>query len=560
MPFLVNIPLGIRVFGAFGLVLLVTLALGVFSITQLDIVSKASNTLGGEAMPSLYDSGQLLASLINFRREEANRILSVTPEDAAHRETLMTGYADQIAALRKDYEPLITIERGEIGQFDTIWPQFMSSTKDVLQKLHAGQKDAAHEVYVGENRHQFDALNILLTKVTKLNQQAGERSYGLLQQTARTARMGVVLALLAAIAIAFGLGFFTVATTARPIRRLTEAMDRLSNRELSITVPDTVRNDEVGAMARAVEVFKQGLIEAVALAADRRAEEQEKSKRAARIDGLIAEFGKQSSETLESFGLSAGQLDTTAQRMAEVAEKTARQSTTVSKAAAEMTGNIGSVAAATGEMAASIAEISGQVGHAKRIANLAEADVRRSCETVAGLTEATEKIGAVINLIQTIAAQTNLLALNATIEAARAGSFGKGFAVVAAEVKGLADQTAKATEEITQQISAVQRVSAETADAIRAIGNSIGEVNAISASIATAMAQQDASTGAISRNVAQVASGTQQMAGAMAEVTAAAGESGSAATQVLAAARDLAVKSASLQGEVGRFLSSIQTA
>jgi len=560
MKSLVNVPLGVRVFGAFGLVLFVTLALGLFSIVELAVVNRASDALGGEAMPSLHDSGQLLASVINFRREEANRILSVTPEDGSYREQRMAFYADQIAALRKDYEPLITVERDEISQFDGLWPQYLSSTQDIVRKLQAGQKDAAHEGYVGENRKQFDALNILLTKATQLNQQAGENSYDLLRQAARTARIGVIVALCIAVGVALALGYFTVATTATPIRRLTAVMGRLSSRDLSADVPDAVRRDEVGAMARAVEVFKRGLIEAERLAEAQRTEERAKSERAARIDELIAAFDARSSEALKSFGVSAGQLDETAQRMAAVAEETERQSTAVAATATQMSGNIGNVAATTGEMASGIAEISGQVVHAKDVADRAEADVRRSGETVASLAEATDKIGAVITLIQAIAAQTNLLALNATIEAARAGEVGKGFAVVAAEVKNLANETAKATEEISLQISAVQRVSGEAVDAIRAIGRSIGEVNEISAAIATAMAQQDASTGAISHNVAQVASGTQEMAGAMAEVTAAAGQSGSAAIQVLSAARDLAGQSGSLQKEVARFLAAIQAA
>ena len=218
------------------------------------------------------------------------------------------------------------------------------------------------------------------------------------------------------------------------------------------------------------------------------------------------------------------------------------------------------MAAATEEMAASIAEINGQVVRAKDIADRAAQAVGRTKRTVAGLTDATQKIGEVVTLIQTIAAQTNLLALNATIEAARAGEAGKGFAVVANEVKSLANQTARATGEISVQIAAVQAVSGETSDAIDAIGETIEAVNEISTSIAAAMDQQGASTTEISRNVAQAAAGTREIAGTLLEVADAAKESGVASGRVLGAAQGLSRQSGDLQAQVTRFLAAIRAA
>jgi len=363
-----------------------------------------------------------------------------------------------------------------------------------------------------------------------------------------------------ATAITLGAGILTVVTTASPIQRLTGAMEHLSRRELETTIPDAVRKDEIGAMARTVEVFKTGLIEAGRLAAAQAAEEEAKARRAAAIDALVAEFDASSSDALKDLGRAATRLDSTAQGMSAIAGETSRQTATASAAAAQTTSSVESVAAAAEEMASSISEISRQVMRSKQIADRASEDVQRTNSAVGSLSQASDKIGEVLTLIQAIASQTNLLALNATIEAARAGEAGKGFAVVASEVKNLASQTARATEDIAAQIAAVQRDSAETSSAIQAIGKTIVEVNEISTSIAAAMEQQGASTNEISRNAAQAAAGTREVAETMVQVTGAAEQSGEAAGEVLRAAGDLAQRSELLQSEVGRFLSAIKAA
>jgi len=557
---LVDISLRVRIFAAFGLVLLVTLGFGGFALNQLAIVDRASSDLGGSAMPSLFQSSQMLRAVVNFRREEANRLLSPTDEDAAYREKNMADWAKQAGALRAQYQLRPGVDRAAIDEFDRLWPQFLASSETVLGSLKATDKGAAQKAYTDLNRTQFDRINELLSKLVAQASEAGGRSYDELTAAAATARLGIIVALVIAAGIALLAGLVTVATTATPIRRLTAAMDRLSDHALDTIVPEADRRDEIGAMAHAVEVFKAGLVEADRLTAAQRDGEAAKALRAAAIDRLVHDFDGQALAALGHFGSAAAELDTTAQSTAAVAERTSAQTTASSASAAQATTNVETVAAATEQMAASIGEINGQVSRAKDIADRAAEAVRQTKGTVAGLTDATQKIGEVVTLIQTIAAQTNLLALNATIEAARAGEAGKGFAVVANEVKSLANQTARATGEISIQIAAVQAVSAETSVAIDAIGETIEAVNEISTSIAAAMEQQGASTREISRNVAQAAVGTREIAGTLIDVAAAARESGAASGRVLSAAQGLSRQSAALQAQVTGFLAAIQAA
>jgi methyl-accepting chemotaxis protein len=393
-----------------------------------------------------------------------------------------------------------------------------------------------------------------------LNQREGEQSYALVNAATARARLGVIIALIVATCIALTSGVVTVLSTASPIRRLTIAMAQLSGHDLQTTIPDADRRDEIGAMARAVEIFKSGLLEADRLNAAQKVEEAEKTRRVGIIDALVSDFDARSSNDLASFEAAATQLDSTARGMSTLANESTHQINVAATAVAQTTANVQSVASSAEDMATRIQNISSQVGNAKKIADRASEDVQRTSATVVGLTQATQKIGEIVTLIQAIAAQTNLLALNATIESARAGEIGKGFAVVAAEVKGLANQTARATDEIATQIAAVQKVSGETSSAIQAIGATIEELNVISTTIASAMEQQGASTFEISRNVKQAASGTQEMAVTMVQVTNAANESGAASSQVLQAALDLSDRSKSLQSQVATFLRAVRAA
>jgi len=346
----------------------------------------------------------------------------------------------------------------------------------------------------------------------------------------------------------------------QPLRMATDAMTELTAGRTDIKVQTASRIDELLAMVRAIQVFKDTLMdkrraeEAAALEADA------KMRRAQALDQLTKQFEQNVSALTQGLSSAAAEMEATAQSMADIADQTTRQSVGVSSAAQQTSANVQTVAAATEELSISIREIASQVGESSRIANDAVEEARRTDITVQALAATAEKIGTVLQLISNIASQTNLLALNATIEAARAGEAGKGFAVVASEVKELATQTSNATNEISAQIAAIQQATGESVDAIQGIGRTISQMSHISTMIAAAMEEQGAATAEISRNVQEAAQGTELVTGNIAEVRQGAGETGAASSQVLSAAQELARHSESLSREVEAFLSDVKTA
>ncbi|HEY8564596.1 MAG TPA: methyl-accepting chemotaxis protein [Beijerinckiaceae bacterium] len=365
------------------------------------------------------------------------------------------------------------------------------------------------------------------------------------------AGLAVAVALLGAIAM-FGV--------ARPLGSMAGAMDRLAHGDLTVAVTGVERRDEVGLLARSLQVFKDNALETRRLAAEQAAENEAKMRRAQVLDQLTRSFESKVSSLTQGLAAAATEMEATAQSMTATADQTNHQSMTVASAAEQTSANVQTVASATEELSISIREITSQVTHSSQIAGSAVEDARRTDQIVQTLAQTAEKIGGVIALINTIAGQTNLLALNATIEAARAGEAGRGFAVVATEVKELASQTSKATEEISAQIAEVQNATRQAVDAIQGIGRTITNISAISTSIAAAMEEQGAATQEIARNVQEAARGTEAVTGNIGEVKRGAGETGAAAAQVLGAAQELARHSNHLGQEVENFLSGVKAA
>ncbi|WP_298967925.1 cache domain-containing protein [uncultured Methylobacterium sp.] len=364
----------------------------------------------------------------------------------------------------------------------------------------------------------------------------------------------VVVALIAALATVVG------RRVTRPVTALSETMHRLAAGKIAARVPGQGRQDEIGAMARAVEVFKQALIAKQAADEAAMADAAGKARRAQALDRLMREFEARTTRLTGGMVAATGDLEETARVLTGTAEEATAQSARVVGAASETSANVNTAAAATEEMSASIREIAGQVARTAAIAERAEQTTQRSDRIVQGLAEGADRIGAVLDLISGIAAQTNLLALNATIEAARAGEAGRGFAVVASEVKQLAAQTGRATEEIAGQIGLIQGETRQAVEAIRMVGQTIAEMRLIAGSVAAATEQQSAATREIVRNVAQAAAGTQAVSDGIASVKASADATGSASARVLNAARELARSSGELGREVDALLVEVKAA
>ncbi len=370
----------------------------------------------------------------------------------------------------------------------------------------------------------------------------------------------IVFLLITSLSLSVLLIAAVIFTIVRPIKAMTSAMGQLSSGDNSTVIPGLNKQDEIGDMAQAVQVFKENAIEKEELQAREREQVQAREERAKKIEELISEFDKKSAEVLKSVSSAATQMHTSAQSLSSTAEETNKQSTVVASASEEAAANVQTVASAAEELNCSISEIGRQIDQSSAIARSAADEAETTGQTMRELAEASRRIGDVVSLITDIAEQTNLLALNATIESARAGEAGKGFAVVASEVKTLANQTAKATEEIGVQIEGIQSISVQAVQAMDKIAGTIGQMNEIADSISTGMNEQKSATEEISRNVSEASSGTTEVSSNISGVNEGAEETGKAASELLAAAGELSEQAEVLNQSVDTFLDGIRSA
>lgn len=512
---------------------------------------------------------------MNFDPKAIEQFISLTAKQDIEFDVFKDAATPEVAALA-----VAAMDTPEIHAFAKLREQLVEASESGLfDGLEAAAWFDVSSARIGQMKQLEDQV---LANVS----QAAEKAYAD-SVMALMIIVGIVLATIDGVSI---LSFFVVRGIAKPVTRLTEITEKLADGELETEIDIPESRDEVGRLVKQVKVFKENLLAVSKMQAeqadaakagfeqerkaeaDRRAAEEKAVEERQRIEEEAAAKRRQDMLDLaESFETSVGgvinavssaasQLQSSSETMSSTAGETSAQSNSAAAATEEASANVQTVAAAAEELSSSIDEISRQVSKSSSVAQSAVDRARQTNDKVQGLSVAAIKIGEVVDLINDIASQTNLLALNATIEAARAGEAGKGFAVVATEVKSLADQTAKATDEIGGQINEIQSATNEAVDAIGGISEVIAEISEISSSIASAVEEQGASTREISSNVQQAAQGTQEVTSNMAGVTKAADQTGSAATQVNAAADELSLQATNLRASVDDFLNSVRAA
>jgi methyl-accepting chemotaxis protein len=421
----------------------------------------------------------------------------------------------------------------------------------------------AGAAYPMSTQQWVDTTTPLLFTLLDIMYGAGEASeaYTASLHSAAVVKLGLSVGLLVlGLVIAGGAIVFAYRTVARPIGDLAAVVGDLTATDKDVSVPHQTRVDEIGKMARSLQSFRQGHLDMETFRLEQQRESEQRAQRGEQLGTLTADFERRIGGIVGTVTSAATQLETAAGTLSRTAESAQQMSGMVASASEEASSNVQSVATATEEMTSSVNEIARQVQESSRIATEAVSQAQKTDARINALSQAASRIGDVVKLITAIAEQTNLLALNATIEAARAGEAGRGFAVVASEVKQLASQTAKATDEIGTQIAGMQAATAESVHAIKEIGGTIGRISEIASTIAAAVEEQSATTQEIARNVHGASKGTAQVASNISDVSKAANETGAASSQVLSSAKSLSREGHVLKGEVEAFLRSVRAA
>ncbi|MBV8836499.1 MAG: methyl-accepting chemotaxis protein [Alphaproteobacteria bacterium] len=500
-----------------------------------------------EAKVNEFSEARLNAAMLMMRRHEKDFMLRRDPKYGAEMNHAATEFSTLLAQTN-----LPAAAKSDIADKLAGYQRDFAAWMEGMNAIIQAQKSMSDS---------FAKIEPLIDDIHKTVEKAEGEAVGAAAASRADTNLRIEIGM---VAIALGVGllaFFIGRGVSRPLGAMTDAMRALAAGNLQLAIPGSGRHDEIGEMAGAVEVFKANAIERLRLeAAAKEAEARAAAQRRADMHRLADEFHSAVGGIIETVSAASSQLESAAGTLTKTAQVTLGLSGSVAAASAQASGNVQSVASAAEEMTSSVHEISRQVEESARIAGAAVRQAQETDGRINALSHAAGRIGDVVKLITAIAEQTNLLALNATIEAARAGEAGRGFAVVASEVKQLASQTAKATDEIGTQIAGMQTATQESVSAIKEIGATIGRISEIASTIAAAVEEQGAATQEIARNIGEAAKGTAEVASNITDVNRGAGHTGSASSQVLSSARSLSSESSHLKSEVDKFLSTVRAA
>ena len=554
-----------KIIAVVAFLLVAMTGMGLLAVRNMRAINANTVDISTSWLPSVRVLGDLRAGVITYRNVIREHMLSETLEEKLAMEKTLATVIEANTKYRATYEPMITSpeERALYAEWSKLWDKYKAGTQEVmaLSRQAVGKiPTEAHDL----NTYTVNKIGLeadaVLNKDIELNKKGADKAAQNAANSYVSALMMLAMILAAAVILGAGVSVYLVRDVSSGIASIVKPMQALGKGDLSADVPHQGEKTEIGAMADTLQVFKQALIAKRAADEAAAADAEAKIERGRRVDGITRNFESMIGEIVQTVSSASTQLEASASTLSATANRAREVTNTVASASEEATTNVQSVASATEELSSSVTEISRQVQESARMATGAVGQARTTNDRVSELSKAAARIGDVVELINTIAGQTNLLALNATIEAARAGEAGRGFAVVASEVKALAEQTAKATGEISQQINGIQGATQESVNAIKEISGTIEKLAEISSTIAAAVEEQGAATQEISRNVQQAARGTQEVSSNIIDVQRGASETGAASSQVLSAAQSLSGDSKRLRLEVGKFLESVRAA
>ena len=554
-----------KIIAVVAFLLVAMTGMGLLAVRNMRAINANTVEISTSWLPSVRVLGDLRASVITYRNVIREHMLSQTLEEKLAMEKTLATVVEGNNKIRATYEPMMSspAERALYSEWVKLWESYRKGTEEVmaLSRKAPGQVPReAHELNTRTvNKIGLDA-DAVLKKDIDLNDAGADKAAENAADSYASALMMLATILGMAVIVGIAVSYYLVRDVSAGIASIVTPMQALGKGDLTADVPHQGERTEIGVMADTLQVFKDALIAKKAADEAAAADAEAKIERGRRVDGITRNFENVIGEIVQTVSSASTQLEASAGSLSATAERAREVTATVASASEEASANVQSVASATEELSSSVTEISRQVQESARMASGAVGQARSTNDRVSELSKAAARIGDVVELINTIAGQTNLLALNATIEAARAGEAGRGFAVVASEVKALAEQTAKATGEISQQITGIQGATQESVNAIKEISGTIERLAEISSAIAAAVEEQGAATQEISRNVQQAARGTQQVSSNVTDVQRGAGETGAASSQVLSAAQSLSGDSKRLRLEVGKFLESVRAA